>query len=177
MSVTSLRHKAEAPKNLDFALITCSSSRYDRFMRGERVDDESGDIIIQSLERGGHRVVSHIVVSDDREMIQRAIMKALKSRKVEAIITCGGTGIGPRDVTIEAVRPLLEKEIEGFGEIFRLISYEEIGSAAMLTRAIAGVSKNKVIFCVPGSPQSASLSVEKLILPEAGHVLRHTREA
>jgi len=104
------------------------------------------------------------------------IMKALKSRKVDAIITCGGTGIGAKDVTIEAVKPLLEKEVEGFGEIFRLISYEQISSAAMLTRALAGVSRKKVIFCIPGSPQSVAPSLEKLILPEVGHILKHARE-
>jgi len=103
-------------------------------------------------------------------------MRLLRSRKVDAIITCGGTGVGPKDLTIEAVRPLLDKEIRGFGEIFRHLSYEEIGSAAVLTNALAGVAGGKAIFCIPGSPQAASLAVEKLILPEAAHILKHTRE-
>jgi len=176
MSETSIKHKAEAPKSVNFALIMCSSSRYEKMMNGERFDDPSGDLIVQALKKDGHRVVSRKVLPDDREMIQRAMMKALKSRKVDAIITCGGTGISPRDVTIEAVKPLLEKEVEGFGEIFRLISYEQIGSAATLTRALAGVSMKKVVFCIPGSPQSVALSLERLILPEAGHILKHARE-
>ena len=176
MSETSIKHKAEAPKSINFALIMCSSSRYEKLMKGERFDDPSGDLIVQALRKNGHRVVSRKVLLDDREMIQRAMMKALKSRKADVIITCGGTGISPRDVTIEAVKPLLEKEVEGFGEIFRLISYEQIGSAATLTRALAGVSMKKVIFCIPGSPQSAALSLERLILPEAGHILKHARE-
>jgi len=176
MSETSIKHKAEAPKSLNFALIICSSSRYEKVLKGERFDDPSGDLIVQTLRKNGHRVVSRRVLPDNREMILRTVMKMLKSRKVDAILTCGGTGISPRDVTIEAVRPLLEKEVEGFGEIFRLISYEEIGSPAILTRALAGVLMNKVIFCIPGSPQSVSLSLEKLIIPEAGHILKHARE-
>jgi len=176
MSETSIKHKAEAPRTLNFALVMCSSSRYEKILKGERFDDPSGDLIVQTLRKNGHRVASRRVLPDDREMIQRTVMKILKSRKVDAIITCGGTGISPRDVTIEAVRPLLEKEVEGFGEIFRLSSYEQIGSAAILTRALAGVLMNKVIFCIPGSPQSVALSLEKLIIPEAGHVLKHARE-
>ncbi|MCW4020201.1 MAG: molybdopterin-binding protein, partial [Candidatus Bathyarchaeota archaeon] len=103
-------------------------------------------------------------------------MKALKSRKTDAVITSGGTGISPTDVTIEAVQPLLEKELHGFGELFRTISYKKIGSAAVLTRAIAGVAKGKIVFCLPGSPQSVSLALEELILTEAGHIMKHTRE-
>jgi molybdenum cofactor biosynthesis protein B len=103
-------------------------------------------------------------------------MKALKSQKTEMIVTSGGTGISPRDVTIEAVQPLLEKEIPGFGELFRTISYNTIGSAALLTRAIAGVTKGKVVFCLPGSPQSISLALEELVLLEACHILKHARE-
>ncbi|RJS85086.1 molybdenum cofactor biosynthesis protein MoaB, partial [Candidatus Bathyarchaeota archaeon] len=108
--------------------------------------------------------------------IQRTVLRMLKSRKIDVIITCGGTGISPSDVTIEAVRPLLEKELEGFGELFRLLSYQEIGSAALLTRAVAGVSKGKVIFCIPGSPNSVKLSLEKLVIPEAAHIIKHARE-
>lgn len=176
MSETSTEHKAQAPKTLNFALIVSSSSRYGKLRKGERFDDPSGDLIVRTLRKNGHRVVSRRVLSDDRDLIQRTVMKALKSRKTEAIIICGGTGVSPKDVTIEAVRPLLEKEIDGFGEIFRLLSYEEIGSAAILTRALAGVSSKKVLFCIPGSPQSAALSLEKLILPEVGHILKHVRE-
>jgi len=176
MSQTSIEHKAEAPKSINFALFVCSSSRYEKLKKGERFDDPSGDLIVQSLRKNGHRVVSRRVLPDDREIIQRTMMKALKSRKVDAIITCGGTGVSPKDISIEAVKPLLEKEVEGFGEVFRLISYEQIGSAAILTRALAGVSKKKVVFCIPGSLHSAALSIEKLILPEAGHILKHARE-
>ena len=176
MSETSIRHKAGAPRKINFALVVCSSSRYERLKRGEPFKDQSGDLVVQKFRQKGHRIVVRKVIPDDRDVIQKNVMRLLRSRKVDAIITSGGTGVGPRDLTIKAVRPLLEKEVEGFGEIFRLISYEQIGSAAILTNALAGVARGKVIFCVPGSSQSVSLAVERLILPEVGHILKHARE-
>jgi molybdenum cofactor biosynthesis protein B len=103
------------------------------------------------------------------------VRKALQSQKVDAVITCGGTGISPSDVTIETVELLLDKQLSGFGEIFRWLSYDEIGSAAVMTRAMAGVAKGKVVFCLPGSPQAVRLCVERLILPEVGHIILHAR--
>ena len=176
MSETAAKHKAEAPKSLKFAIIVCSSSRYKKLKSNERVDDPSGDLIAQFLQEKGHAVTLRVLVPDDQFLIKQSIKKALKSEEVEAIITCGGTGISPTDITIETVQPLLEKEIQGFGEILRKISHEEIGSAAILTRAIAGVSKGKAIFCIPGSPQAVSIALERLILPETGHIIKHARE-
>jgi len=176
MSRTAASHKAEAPKMLNFAVIVCSTSRYKEFSETGRINDPSGDLIVKTLKENGHRVTLRRVVSDDKSQIQNALMKALKSRKTEVIVTSGGTGISPTDVTIEAVQPLLDKETPGFGELFRVISYEKIGSAALLTRALAGVSRGKAVFCLPGSPQSVSLALEELILPEAGHILKHARE-
>jgi molybdenum cofactor biosynthesis protein B len=100
----------------------------------------------------------------------------LKSRKINVIIMSGGTGISPKDVTIEAVQQILEKELPGFGELFRNLSYRTIGSAALMSRALAGVVKGKVIFCLPGSPNSISLALENLILPEVSHILKHANE-
>jgi len=176
MSETAARHKAEAPKSLNFAVIICSTSRYKEFVETRHLNDPSGDLIVQTLKSNGHRVMLRRILSDDKSEIQRITLKALKSLKTDAIIISGGTGISPRDVTIEAVQPLLEKEITGFGEIFRSISYQKIGSAAILTRAIAGITKGKAIFCLPGSPQSASLALGELILPEVGHIIKHARE-
>lgn len=176
MSETTLEHKAEAPESLNFAIIVCSSSRYRGLQSEKPVEDPSGDRIAQTLQDHGHKVTFRTVVPDDRSLIGRSLRRALRSRGVDAVITCGGTGIGPTDVTVETVQPLLEKELRGFGEIFRRLSYEEIGSAAILTRAIAGVSGGKAVFCIPGSPQAVSLAVEKLILPEAGHIIKHARE-
>jgi molybdenum cofactor biosynthesis protein B len=176
MSETAARHKAEAPRSLNFAVVICSTSRHEEFAKTGRFNDPSGDLIVKIVENNGHRVTLRRIVSDDKPEIQQVILKALKSRKINVILTSGGTGIGPRDVTIEAVQPLLEKEIQGFGELFRSISFDRIGSAAVLTRAIAGVARGKVVFCLPGSPQSVSLALEELILPEAGHILKHVRE-
>jgi molybdenum cofactor biosynthesis protein B len=176
MSETTLKHKAEAPKSLNFAVITCSTSRFKEYAETGRMNDLSGDLIVRILEENGHRVTMRRIVNDDKEEIQRVVMSALRSRKADVIITSGGTGISPRDVTIEAVQPLIEKEIPGFGEIFRAISYREVGSAAIITRAMAGVSRGKAIFCLPGSPQSVLLALKEIILPEAGHIIKHARE-
>ncbi len=132
--------------------------------------------MVQLIRRHGHRIVSRKTLPDNRDKIQQALLRALKSRKTDVVITCGGTGISPDDVTIEAVRPLLEKELEGFGDIFRFISYGEIGSAAIMTRALAGVSRGKAIFCIPGSPNSVRIALERLIIPEVGHIVKHARE-
>ena len=176
MSETARRHKEKAPKSLGFAVIICSTSRYRDLRRRKQVLDESGDLIAESLKKHGHRVVSRVTVPDDENIIRSSVEAALKSKSVDAVITCGGTGISPTDVTIETVEPLLEKRLEGFGEIFRWLGYEEIGSAAVVTRAMAGVVSGKAVFCIPGSPQAVGLCLEKLILPEAAHIILHARE-
>ena len=177
MSETSREHKAEAPKRLNFAVIVCSSSRYRELEGRKPVVDSSGDMIVETLQRNGHRVVFREIVPDDRFLIGKCVGRALGSEGVRAIIVSGGTGISPKDVTIEAVRPLLVKTLPGFGELFRKLSFDEIGSAAVLTRALAGVAdQGKAVFCIPGSPQAVRLALEKLILPEAGHILKHARE-
>jgi len=176
MSETTRRHKEKAPKSLGFTIIICSTSRYRDFKAGKRVLDESGDLIAESLKKHGHRVFSRVTVPDDKDFIKRSIEEALKSKDVDAVITCGGTGISPTDVTIETVEPLLEKKLEGFGEISRWLGYGVVGPAAVLTRALAGVVGGKAVFCVPGSPQAVGLCLEKLILPEAAHIILHARE-
>jgi len=168
-------HREEAPKHLSFAIVTISTSRFRDSKSGKHVEDESGDLIAETLKNHGHTIAQQHLVSDDKTMITRTIQKILKSPIVDAIITCGGTGINPSDVTIETVEPILEKTLPGFGEIFRQMSYIDIGSAAVMTRAIAGVAKGKAIFCLPGSPHAAKLCLEKLILPESGHIILHAR--
>jgi molybdenum cofactor biosynthesis protein B len=168
-------HKEEAPKHLGFAVITISTSRFRESKSGKHVEDESGNLIVETLKNHDHTIPERHLVSDDKTMIAQTIQKMLKSPKVDAIITCGGTGINPSDVTIETVEPTLEKTLPGFGEIFRQISYVDIGSAAVMTRAIAGVVKGKAVFCLPGSPHAAKLCLEKLILPESGHIILHAR--
>ena len=176
MSETAKRHKAEAPKKLGFAVFICSSSRFREWQKNGKTDDPSGDLIVELLEKAGHTVALRGVLPDDGAVIHQGILKALGMKEVDAIITCGGTGVGTRDMTIEAVKPLLEKELPGFGELFRRLSYDEIGSAALMSRGLAGVTKGKALFVLPGSPQAVKLCVERLILPEAPHIVKHTRE-
>ena len=176
MSESSRRHKAEAPSRLGFAIIVVSTSRFEASKLMKHVDDPSGDLIMQLLEKAGHKIVSKVLIPDDRGLIGQKMSEALGLSKVDAIITCGGTGIAPSDITIETVRPMLTKTLPGFGELFRKLSFEEIGSATLLSRAIAGVADGKAVFCLPGSPQAVRLCVEKLILSEAGHIVKHARE-
>jgi len=177
VSEVSRRHKAEAPSRLKFAIIIVSTSRFEALKLTKHVDDPSGDLIVELLEKTGHKVVLRTVVPDDRVLIGQSVGNALGMKDVDAIITCGGTGVSLTDITIETVRPLLRKTLPGFGELFRRLSYDEIGSAALLSRALAGVAdKGKVIFCVPGSPQAVRLCLERLVLPEVGHILKHARE-
>jgi molybdenum cofactor biosynthesis protein B len=175
MTETSRGHKEQAPKKLGFAVITVSSSRSMALEARKKVIDESGDLIAELLKTGGHVVFMRELVSDNRRHIESAVNKALQSKYVDAIITCGGTGISPADITIETVYPLLDKELPGVGELFRSLSYSEIGSAAVMSRAIAGVTFGKAVFCLPGSPQAVRLCLERLILPEVGHIVLHAR--
>jgi molybdenum cofactor biosynthesis protein B len=175
MSETSRAHKEKAPKKLGFAVVICSTSRYYDSETGKCVTDESGDLIVKLLETHGHSVVSRDLVPDDKTLIEAFMKKALQSENVDAIIISGGTGIAPSDVTIETVVPLLEKDLPGFGELFRAISYDEISSAALMSRAIAGVAREKAVFCIPGSPDAVKTCLEKLILPEVGHIILHAR--
>jgi molybdenum cofactor biosynthesis protein B len=176
MSETSRRHKSEAVNKLRFGIFTVSTSRYQKLKKGESVKDESGDLIESILKGVGHTISFRKVISDDKRMIEEGISNSLAAPNLDAVILCGGTGIAKSDVTIEAVSPFLEKTLPGFGETFRSMSFHEIGSAAILTRAIAGVARGKALFCIPGSPDAAKLSVEKLISTEAGHVVKHARE-
>jgi len=176
MSEVTRRHKEKAPKKLGFAVVVCSTSRYQKLMAGEKVEDESGDLIAESLRQHGHTVIFRRVIPDDKSLIEENLKEALESPNVEAVILCGGTGISSTDVTIETVKPFLNKELHGFGEIFRWLSYQTIGSAAVMTRAIAGVAERKAVFCIPGSPQAVRLCLEKLILPEVGHIIFHARK-
>jgi len=176
MSESTLRHKAEAPKKLGFGIIVCSTSRYNQLKRGEKITDESGDLIEKLVKEHGHSVVFRKIIPDDREAIAKEVKNVLDSPSVDVAVFCGGTGITATDVTIETVSPFMEKTLPGFGELFRLLSYERIGSAAILSRAFAGVAKGKVFFCVPGSTDAVRLCFEKLILPEAAHIVKHVRE-
>jgi len=164
-------HKAKAPKKFKFAVITVS----DTASLGER-EDLSGYYIIEELKKEGNKNVYYAVIPDEKLKIIKAVIEALE--KADVVITTGGTGITRKDVTIEALSPLFDKELVGFGEIFRLKSYEEVGTAAVLSRATAGIirdKESKVVFCLPGSLNAVKTALE-IIKKEAYHILKHARE-
>ncbi len=165
--MSHLEHKKHALKNLSCGVITISDTR-------TQEDDGSGRTIRESLEADGHGVVFYSIVRDEAGPILSAVQEALENADV--VICNGGTGISPRDITIETLRPLFNRIIEGFGEVFRSLSYDEIGSSAILSRSIAGVVGKNLLFCLPGSPNAVKLAMEKLILPEIGHMLAQVRK-
>lgn len=156
--------------------MTCSTSKFRELREGHKPEDLSGDTIDRLAVSAGHLVQGRELISDSRPMITRTVKRALRSGKVDAVVITGGTGLSPRDVTVESITPLLERTIPGFGELFRKISFDSIGPPALLSRAFAGTSKGKVIFCLPGSPDAVQTAMEKLVLPELGHIIRVARE-
>jgi molybdenum cofactor biosynthesis protein B len=173
---THEKHKEKsAGKAYTCAVFTVSTSRFEQHgacRTPEECEDESGRVIMDLLEKAGHRTVYRLL-NDDCLDIQDTLTVMLE--EVDAAILCGGTGLTPRDVTIEAVTPLLEKVIPGFGELFRLKSFDEIGTASVLSRAMAGIVEGKAVFCIPGSPNAARLAVSQIIVPELGHIISHAR--
>jgi molybdopterin adenylyltransferase len=177
MSETSKAHKAKAPKILNFGIYICSTSRYKLMQSGEKeVSDVGGDALVELLKNAGHNVLFKKIVADDKTLIVTEVQQALKTANLDVVIFSGGTGITPTDVTIETVSPFFEKTLPGFGEFFRRISFDRVGSAAVLSRAVAGAAKGKALFCIPGSPDAVRVAVEMLILPEAPHIVKHARE-
>jgi molybdopterin adenylyltransferase len=132
--------------------------------------DASGARIRTALEGAGHRVVSYAILPDEPARIRRHVEDALADQAVRAVIVNGGTGIAPRDTTYEALVSLFEKRLEGFGELFRMLSWEQVGAAAMLSRAAAGVARGKILVSLPGSPDAVGLAMDRLLVPELGHM-------
>jgi molybdenum cofactor biosynthesis protein B len=162
MAVTE--HKDKAHRAVSCAVITASDTRNEE-------TDTSGKKIKDLLSAQQHTVVSYQILKDEPVQISAAVQALLEQSDVDAIIINGGTGIAPRDTTFEAIQGLLEKEIPGFGELFRMLSYQDIGSAAMMTRATAGVAKGKIVVSLPGSTGAVELGMTKLVLPELGHMM------
>ncbi|HUJ25554.1 MAG TPA: MogA/MoaB family molybdenum cofactor biosynthesis protein [Myxococcales bacterium] len=155
-------HKARAPKSARVAVITCSDTR-------TKENDTGGGAIVAGLQAGGHVVAGYEIVKDEPALILAAIERAAGA---QAVLITGGTGITRRDSTFEAVSGVIARPLPGFGELFRMLSYGEIGSAAMLSRATAGVTGDgRLLFAMPGSPAGVKLAMEKLVLPELGHLL------
>ncbi len=156
-------HPTHKKEPTTFALIVTSDTRTEK-------DDETGRIAVSLIEGDGHKVVHHTLVPNNEEKIRAEVQGMLLDDSVAVVVTSGGTGIGSKDKTVAAVTPLMDKEMIGFGELFRRISYDEIGGAAIMSRATAGVAQGKLIFCLPGSRNAIKVALTKIILPNVGHM-------
>jgi len=157
-------HKERGKKNIRFFVVTVSDTR-------DEITDTSGQTIRNLLENHQHETVGYRIVKDEPEQIENSLSEALAKSDVDAVIVNGGTGIAPRDGTYEVVSRFLEKKLDGFGEIFRYLSYLEIGSAAIMSRAAAGSARGKVLISLPGSQAAVKLAMEKLVLNEIRHMV------
>jgi molybdenum cofactor biosynthesis protein B len=162
-------HKAKAPVTVKIGIITVSSTR-------TLENDRSGHWINQRAKKEKQDVIFHLVIPDETEIIIKTVLDGIRDHVPDAILLTGGTGISRKDVTIEAVRPLFSKELTAFGPIFAQLSFEEIDSAAILSRATAGVIEKTVLFCIPGSLNACKLACKALIFPELGHLVKHLRD-
>jgi len=174
VSLSYREHKSRASGDVRFGIVTCSSSRSEALRKGDMIVDESGDLSIEIIARNGFHVYYRKLIPDSMFDIRYSLVEAAKSG-IDILIFIGGTGVSPTDVTIEALKPMMEREIPGFGELFRKISFEEIGSGAMLSRAFACIAEGMLIFALPGSPHAVALALDKLIIPEAKHLILHLR--
>ena len=162
---TDVEHRAEAPSSIACYIITVSDTRTE-------ATDASGRAIAELLTSAGHRVAGRTIVKDEPALVRSIVERHVAAREVQAIITTGGTGISSRDSTFEAIDALLEKRLDGFGELFRMLSYEQIGSAAMMSRASAGLAGRTIVVSLPGSEAAVRLAMEKLVVPELGHLVQ-----
>jgi molybdenum cofactor biosynthesis protein B len=163
--VSHTEHKARAPQSVRCFIVTVSDTRTE-------ATDRSGDAIADLLTAGGHVVAGRVIVKDEPELVRGAVERQLANPDVQAIVTTGGTGITSRDTTYEAVTALLQKRLDGFGELFRMLSYQQMGSAAMLSRACAGLAAGRIVIALPGSEAAVRLAMEKLVIPELGHLVQ-----
>ena len=157
-------HRQRAPRAIRVGILTVSDTR-------SVEDDESGALIRDLALGAGHTVVEHRVLPDDADAVRSLLLGWAADGRFEALLVSGGTGISGRDTTFEAISAILDRRLDGFGELFRALSFQQIGSAAMLSRAVGGIIAGRPIFSMPGSPSAVRLAMEKLILPELGHVV------
>ncbi|MGM0601434.1 MAG: MogA/MoaB family molybdenum cofactor biosynthesis protein [Candidatus Rifleibacteriota bacterium] len=156
-------HEKMARQSLNVAVLTFSDTR-------DENGDKSGKIVKELLIKADHKIIDYRIVKEDPEKIRHAFVNAIENKKIDAVISNGGTGINYRDNTIEVAKDLFEKELEGFGEIFRFISFQQIGSASIMSRATAGVSKDKLIICLPGSSKAVKLAMARIVVPQLAHM-------
>jgi len=162
---TDAAHKAAGPTSVGCFVLTVSDTR-------TADTDTSGAVIADLLTAAGHAVVGRAIVKDEAEHVRETIVRQLANPEVQAIIATGGTGITSRDSTYEAIGALLQKRLDGFGELFRMLSYEQIGAAAMMSRACAGLAAGRIVISLPGSEAAVRLAMERLIVPELGHLVQ-----
>ena len=162
-------HKAKAPQKVQLGIISVSTTR-------TLTEDKSGHWISKRARKEKHEVLFHQVVTDDAAVITSTVIQAIRKHDPQVLLLSGGTGISRKDVTIEALRPIFSKELTAFGVLFAQLSYEEIDSAAILSRATAGVINNTIVFCMPGSLKACRLACKYLIFPELGHLVGHIRQ-
>lgn len=167
--MSHIEHKYGMSDTLRVMVITISDTR-------DVCTDKSGQLMIELLQREHFEISEYIIVRDEKIDIESALLQGCRNQEIDVILTNGGTGLSGRDVTFEVLENLFEKQIPGYGELFRMLSYEEIGSAAMLSRATAGITDGTVIFSTPGSTGAVKLAMEKLILPELRHIVREIRK-
>ena len=160
-------HKQKAPRSVNCVVLTISDSRTEE-------NDDSGRLIKEKLNQNGHQVIFYSILKDEADAIRKQINELLGQEDLQVIIANGGTGVSHRDITVETIQPILEKKLDGFGELFRFLTYQEIGTVSIMSRAIAGVVEGKIILCLPGSLGAANLAMDKIILPEIGHLVRES---
>lgn len=168
MSQSSAEHRSESPTLLNCAVLTISDTR-------TLETDTGGQTILEMLNSAGHAVMTREILPDEPQRMRALLLELKQQPAIDAILMTGGTGIGSRDQTFETVSEMMDKPLPGYGELFRMLSYQEIGAAAMLSRATAGLIGKKVLLTMPGSPAGVRLAMEKLILPELGHLVREAR--
>jgi len=168
-------HHADLPKDVRFLVIVTSDTLLDSWAKGETLADESGDAAESLVLAYGHTLAGRLCLPNETRSIRAAVRKAVKGGMVDAVVISGGTGLGPKDRTVEAVVPLLEKTLPGFGELFRQLSFFEVGTSTMASRALAGTCGKTIVYALPGSPKAVKLAMERLILPETPHLLKMLR--
>ncbi len=161
-------HPHHEVDEISFGVVTVSSSR-------TLETDKSGDALVETIESGGYSVGRRELVGDQQDAITATVEAMIEMEEIDAVVVTGGTGLSPTDVTVEAVKPLFDQSIPGFGELFRYLSYEDIGPRALLSRAFAGSRDGVPVFCLPGSEQAATFGTEQLVVPTIAHVLGHTQ--
>ncbi|MGE3956561.1 MAG: molybdenum cofactor biosynthesis protein B [Vicinamibacterales bacterium] len=162
-------HRQQGPSSVRCFVLTVSDTRTE-------ATDTGGRAIRDLLGAAGHTVAGQAIVRDDAALVRGTVEQQLAGADVDVVITTGGTGITSRDTTYEAIDALLEKRLDGFGELFRMLSYEQVGPAAMMSRATAGLARGRIVIALPGSEAAVRLAMEKLVLPELGHLVQQARK-